>query len=71
MPTLKNYDPACLKLAEHFVQDDVPAEHRAIVADKLAQHVQREVESWLEYESGPCDFCGQPRYLDHPKCVFF
>lgn len=43
------YDEQCLELAEHFLMDAI-AENKATKkqAEELAQHIQDEIESWLE-----------------------
>jgi len=43
------YDEQCLELAEHFLMDEI-ARGRATKkqAEELAQHIQNEIESWLE-----------------------
>jgi len=41
------FDPACLELAEHFLQDEPKLRHRA---DELAGEVQRAVEDWITVE---------------------
>ena len=39
-----SYDPACEELARHFLSDLARPE----LAAKLAQHIQTEIEGWLE-----------------------
>ena len=39
------YDPACLELAEHFLQDEP-----RLSAHELAQAIQQAVEDWIESE---------------------
>lgn len=41
-----SYDPACGDLARHFLGG---LARDALVA-QLAQHIQNEIEGWLEYE---------------------
>lgn len=41
------YDPACKDLAEHFLSD---APELKSLAARLAQHIQNEVENFIDYE---------------------
>jgi hypothetical protein len=43
---MSGYDPACGDLARHFLGD--LASDRLV--KELAQHIQDQVESWIEYE---------------------
>lgn len=43
------YDDQCLELAEHFLMEAIAKGHvTKKKAEELAQHIQDEIESWLE-----------------------
>lgn len=41
------YDEECEKLAEYFLHDTAARDDKTKIAE-LAQHIQTEIESWLE-----------------------
>jgi hypothetical protein len=47
MPKSFSYDPACETLAEHFLGDRPELKP---LRQRLAQHIQEEVEGWLTHE---------------------
>lgn len=47
-PKRYSYDPACEELARHFLSDLAPSSDQ--FARDLAQHLQDEIETWLEFE---------------------
>jgi len=40
------YDTKCFELAEHFMPEDAPM----ALKDRLAQHIQQQIEEWLQAE---------------------
>ncbi len=42
------YDPACYDLARRFIGKYAPSR----LYDELAQHIQDEIEDWLEWQAG-------------------
>jgi hypothetical protein len=42
------FDPKCYELAEYFLPPGAPDAAK----DRLAQHLQEEIEMWLQYGEG-------------------
>lgn len=56
-----SYDPACYNLAVIFLSDS-PEKDSEANRDELAQHIQTEIEGWIEYILKPAsDAPPQPR----------
>jgi len=56
------FDPKCLDLARHFLSD---LENTQLV-NELAQHIQDEVEIWLESEKRTLERERKKRHADEP-----
>lgn len=61
--TQMSYDSKCYELASAFLQD-WPTKNTEENRDKLAQHIQTEIESEIEFVLEPvaarCELCGEP-----------
>lgn len=64
----KTYDTKCYDLASAFLSD-VPDINTENNRDKLAAHVQQQIEDWIQYEEGPCTICGEARGKDGHNCM--
>jgi len=45
------YDPKSEELARHFLSDEPESELRESRVKHLAEHIQREIENWLDWNS--------------------